>query len=322
MTASPSRRSVRRPPARTGRRPRQTRRRGSGPASRRRVVGLGQHLGSAGSSVTSGPAPWRVKYVRNTPIRVRGPAGPASSSSGLGVGERRRAPRRVGVEAELSSSSTPWAPSNRIVPGSGAVTVRSRRRGRGARRRRRRASTSSQDVATPRARRARGPSCAHSASLRARSRPTAAGRRARSVRRRGGARPGSRSPPSRRCPCPDVPWAAAAGDLAEAVGGLVQRRDDHAAASIISRASASRTPTAAGGLLVEQGVRLDQHEARQERPHAGDERARAELGERVVPAVGGDDVVRRLGAAVEADDGVGAGAGGRGSRRRALPASP
>jgi hypothetical protein len=53
---------------------------------------------------------------------------------------------------------------------------------------------------------------------------------------------------------------------------------------------------------------------RQERPHSWDKRAGAELGEGVMPPIGGDDVVAGLGPAVEAhyppgprlaDEGVG-----------------
>ena len=50
-----------------------------------------------------------------------------------------------------------------------------------------------------------------------------------------------------------------------------------------------------------QGQGIDQHEARQVRPHPGRKAARPELGERVVPSVIGHHVVRRLRPAIEPD---------------------
>jgi hypothetical protein len=99
---------------------------------------------------------------------------------------------------------------------------------------------------------------------------------------------------------------SAARNFADAVGGLMDRADDGAvgvdrqAIEGVGNADAFQV---AG--FVEERVGLNEHEAREHRAHAGDERAAAELGEAVMCAVGGDDIVTGLWSAVEADDGVG-----------------
>ena len=121
---------------------------------------------------------------------------------------------------------------------------------------------------------------------------------------------------------PQVPWAAAprASSRSRLAAWWAGVMTGHRA-SISSRSQASRDAERlqVGG-LVEQRVRLDQHEPRQQRPDAGHECAAAELGERVVAAVGRDDVVPGLRAAVESDDGVGAVAAGEEIDDRALAA--
>ena len=99
-------------------------------------------------------------------------------------------------------------------------------------------------------------------------------------------------------PCRAAPRASSRARLAAAWYGVVSS----ASRSTVSRSSASGTPSAAqvrglGG----QRERVHQHEPGQVGGHAGVNVPGAELGERVVPPVGGDDVVRRLRAAVEAD---------------------
>ena len=74
------------------------------------------------------------------------------------------------------------------------------------------------------------------------------------------------------------------------------------------------------GCLVEQRIRLEQHETGQKCPYAGDEGGTSELRERVVPAVVGYDIVRGLRTAVESNDCMRASLAGQEIDDRALAA--
>ncbi len=97
--------------------------------------------------------------------------------------------------------------------------------------------------------------------------------------------------------------AGAARELANAVGGLMEGRDDQRVAA--DRQARERVDDALrgedGGLDEERG-RVERDVPREDRLHAGHEGPGPELRERVMAAVGRDDVVARLRPAVEADD--------------------
>ena len=117
------------------------------------------------------------------------------------------------------------------------------------------------------------------------------------------ARPRERVPGGLADPHPAgaVP-APAPGHLPGPVGGLVIGRDEQGVAvhgEPVERVGDARRGQVGG--LGGQRQRIDKDEARQVRPHPGGEAARAELREGVMPSVRGQDVVRRLRAAVEPD---------------------
>jgi hypothetical protein len=105
----------------------------------------------------------------------------------------------------------------------------------------------------------------------------------------------------------------AAGQLAQAIGSLMDGRDYHA--PLVNRQSlpdaVAADPLQMGG-LVQHRVRLDQHEPREKRadPRPG-QRSAAELGKGMVPAIGRNNIVPRLRSAVESDNGANIAAAGQ-----------
>ena len=91
--------------------------------------------------------------------------------------------------------------------------------------------------------------------------------------------------------------------FAQAIRGLMTRRDDRTAfVNQQTRQCVMDANRVQVLRLIEHCIRLNQHESRKKRARAGHECRAAELREGVMKAVGGDDVMARLGAAIEAHD--------------------